>query len=75
MTTGGEPLDHEMFDPRYVVARRVLLDALFALKPHGAAFIVVGAQAVYLDLGDDANSRKWCADCCSRRSHRSGGRD
>ena len=51
MTTGGEPLDHEMFDPRYVVARRVLLDALFALKPHGAAFIVVGAQAVYLRTG------------------------
>lgn len=37
-----------MLDPRYVAARRVLLDALFALAPHGKAFIVVGAQAIYL---------------------------
>ena len=35
-------------DPIYVAARRVLLDALAALAPHGKAFIVVGAQAVYL---------------------------
>lgn len=36
------------FDPLYVEARRILLDALFALAPHGSAVIVVGAQAVYL---------------------------
>ncbi|MGO9584421.1 MAG: hypothetical protein ACLP36_16655 [Acidimicrobiales bacterium] len=39
-------------DPRYVQARRVLLDALFALAPHGAAVIVAGAQAIYLRTGD-----------------------
>ena len=40
-----------MVDPRYVAARRILLDALEALAPHGAAFIVVGAQAIYLHTG------------------------
>lgn len=40
------------FDSRYVAARRVLLDALFALAPHGKAVIVVGAQAVYLRTGE-----------------------
>ena len=39
-------------DPRYVEARRVLLDALTALAPHASAIIVVGAQAVYLRTGD-----------------------
>jgi len=43
--------DRRMLDPRYVAARRVLLDALFALAPHGKAFIVAGAQAVYLRTG------------------------
>lgn len=38
-------------DPRYVAARMVLLDALFALEPHGKAVIVVGAQAIYLHAG------------------------
>lgn len=38
-------------DPRYVASRRVLLDALTALAPHGTAFIVAGAQAVYLRTG------------------------
>lgn len=38
-------------DPGYIAARRVLLDALFALAPHGDAIIVVGAQAVYLRTG------------------------
>lgn len=38
-------------DPRYVAARKVLLDALFALQPHGKAVIVVGAQAIYLHTG------------------------
>ena len=40
--------DNTELDPLYVAARRVLLDALAALAPHGKAFIVVGAQAVYL---------------------------
>ena len=39
-------------DPRYVEARRVLLDALTALAPHGVSVIVAGAQAVYLRTGD-----------------------
>ena len=30
-------------DPLYVAARRVLLDALIALSPHGRAVIVAGA--------------------------------
>lgn len=38
-------------DPRYVAARKVLLDALFALQPHGKAVIVVGAQAIDLRTG------------------------
>jgi len=41
-----------MVDPRYVEARRVLLDALVALQPHRDAVIVAGAQAVYLHTGD-----------------------
>jgi ribosomal protein L11 len=39
-------------DPRYVAARRVLLDALEALSAHGQAVIVAGAQAVYLSTGE-----------------------
>lgn len=38
-------------DPRYVLARTVLLDALEALGDQRAAVIVVGAQAVYLHTG------------------------
>lgn len=38
-------------DPRYVAARKVLLDALIALEPHGNAVIVAGAQAIYLHTG------------------------
>ena len=45
-------MDPEPLDPRYVQARRVLLDALFALAPYGAAIIVAGAQAIYLHTGD-----------------------
>lgn len=41
----GEP------DPRYVLARTVLLDALEALGDQRSAVIVVGAQAVYLHTG------------------------
>lgn len=36
----------------YVAARRVLLDALFALESHIGAVIVIGAQAVYLRTED-----------------------
>ena len=39
-------------EPLYAAARGVLLDALFALAPHGKAVIVVGAQAIYLRTGD-----------------------
>ena len=38
-------------DPLYVLARRVLLDALEALGPQRGAVILVGAQAVYLHTG------------------------
>lgn len=38
-------------DPVYVLARSVLLDALFALADHSTAVIVAGAQAVYLHTG------------------------
>ena len=39
-------------DELYVIARRVLLDALEALGPHRDAAIIVGAQAIYLHTGD-----------------------
>ncbi|PTA43737.1 hypothetical protein C8054_24260 [Micromonospora sp. RP3T] len=39
-------------DPLYIAARRVLLDALFALDEHRSALVLVGAQAVYLRAGD-----------------------
>lgn len=39
-------------DELYVVARRVLLDALAALGTHRAAVVVVGAQAIYLRVGE-----------------------
>ena len=38
-------------DPRYVAARRVLLDALTALAPQAHAVILAGAQAIYLRTG------------------------
>jgi hypothetical protein len=50
MSDGGVA-DSSTFDVRYVAARRVLLDALTALMPHGPAVIVVGAQAIYLRTG------------------------
>lgn len=37
--------------PEYVAARRVLLDALEALRPHKDAVVLAGAQAVYLRTG------------------------
>jgi hypothetical protein len=42
---------HGVPDPRYVLARSVLLDALQALGDQRRAVIVVGAQAVYLHTG------------------------
>jgi hypothetical protein len=39
-------------DPEYVLARKVLLDALEALGDHRAAVVLVGAQAIYLHTGD-----------------------
>lgn len=44
--------DSPALDPLYIAARRVLLDALTLLAPHGDAVIVVGAQAVYLRTGE-----------------------
>lgn len=39
-------------DELYLMARRVLLDALDALGPHRAAIVLVGAQAVYLRVSE-----------------------
>ena len=39
-------------DELYILARRVVLDALEALGPHREAVVLVGAQAVYLRVGD-----------------------
>jgi hypothetical protein len=39
-------------DELYVVARQVLLDALAALGVHRKALVLVGAQAIYLRVGD-----------------------
>jgi hypothetical protein len=39
-------------DELYLIARRVLLDALDALGEHRDAIVLVGAQAVYLRVGD-----------------------
>lgn len=48
VTTASDPTE---LDPRYVEARRVLLDTLTALAPHDAAIVVAGAQAIYLRTG------------------------
>jgi hypothetical protein len=40
------------FDELHVMARRVLLDVLGAPGDHRDALILVGAQAVYLRVGD-----------------------
>ena len=39
-------------EPEYVAARRVLLDAFEALGKHRKAIALVGAQAIYLHVGD-----------------------
>jgi len=36
----------------YAAARSALLDALTALEPHLDAFVLVGAQAIYLRVGE-----------------------
>jgi hypothetical protein len=46
MATVSEP------DELYVMARRVLLDALDALGAHREAVVLVGAQAGYLQVGE-----------------------
>jgi hypothetical protein len=51
MTGPGNAPQHQGLDARYVAARRVLLDALTVLAPHGDAVILAGAQAVYLHTG------------------------
>ncbi len=55
-TTMASPVAHDSRRPtmtdelriEYVEARRVLLDALTALRPHLDAVVLIGAQAVYL---------------------------
>jgi hypothetical protein len=39
-------------DPLYIAARRVLLDALDALREHLGSLVLVGAQAVYIHAGE-----------------------
>lgn len=51
MTEVGDASQSPEIDTRYVAARRVLLDALTALAPHGDAVILAGAQAIYLHTG------------------------
>jgi hypothetical protein len=48
--------DTSALDPIYVVARRVLIDALVALESHRDSIIVVGAQAVYLRTGPSVSA-------------------
>lgn len=44
----GHAVNTEQPRIEYVEARRALLDALTALRPHVDAFVLIGAQAVYL---------------------------
>src|SRR5262249_18751887 len=39
-------------EPEYLAARRVLLDALEALGKHRKSVVLVGAQAIYLHVGE-----------------------
>jgi hypothetical protein len=39
-------------EPEYIAARRVLLDSLEALGAHRKAIVLVGAQAIYLRVGE-----------------------
>lgn len=45
-------MTQDQLSGEYVLARRVLLDALGALGPHVDAVVLVGAQAVYLHTGN-----------------------
>lgn len=49
--TDSTSLSPAFLDPRHIAARRVLLDALFALEPHKKAVVVAGAQAIYIRTG------------------------
>jgi hypothetical protein len=40
------------YDPEYVAARRVLLDVIEALGTHRKDVVLVGAQAIYLHVGE-----------------------
>jgi hypothetical protein len=51
MTDPSNASQQQDLDPRCIAARRVLLDALTVLAPHGDAVILAGAQAVYLHTG------------------------
>jgi hypothetical protein len=51
MAEADDTPERPVFDEAYVAARRVLLDALTVLAPHGDAIILAGAQAVYVRTG------------------------
>ena len=40
------------YEPEYVAARRVILDVLEALEAHRKAVVLVGAQAIYIHVGE-----------------------
>ena len=42
-------------DPRYLLARRILLDALEAIGEQRNAIVLVGAHAIYLHVGEEAD--------------------
>ncbi len=46
--SGDNAMNTEQPRIEYIEARRALLDALTALQPHVDAFVLIGAQAVYL---------------------------
>jgi hypothetical protein len=50
MKAHGEP------DPIYTLARRALLDVLEALGEHRSAVVLVGAQAIYLQVGESRSA-------------------
>lgn len=51
-------------DPEYVDARRILLDALEALGSHRKAVVLVGAQAIYLRVGEgELPEPEWTHSC------------
>jgi hypothetical protein len=57
------------FDELYVIARQVLLDALDALGEQRDAIVLVGAQAIYLRVGDTdfaVTSLPWLPTASSR---------